>query len=112
MINDRRKNPRVKVSVPVEVHVDGSAAPIHCSTSDICLGGCYIESMYPFRAGTRLELKLQIADTLLIDAKVVTCDPQFGNGIEFLKILPEDSDKLAQFITSAHSIYAEGRNEA
>jgi len=101
MIENRRKNPRIKVSVPVEIHVDGNAAPLHCATSDISLGGCYIESMYPFPAGTHLELKLQVADTLLIDAKVITCDPQFGNGIAFVKMLPEDSDKLAMFIDSA-----------
>ena len=108
MINDRRKSPRIKVSVPVEVHVEGAAAPIHCSTSDISLGGCYIESMYPFRAGTCLELKIQIADTLLVIAKAVTCDPQFGNGIEFVKMLPEDRVKLTKFIASAHPVYAEG----
>ena len=101
MINDRRKSPRIKASVPVEVHVEGAGAPLHCSTSDISLGGCYIESMYPFPVGTCLELKLQIADTLLVVARVVTCDPQFGNGIAFVKILPEDRDKLTKFINSA-----------
>jgi len=41
--------------------------------------------MYPFPVGTNLELKLELSDTLLIDAKVVTADPQFGNGIQFLR---------------------------
>ena len=101
MIEERRKNPRVKVSVPVEIHVDGNAAPLHCATSDISLGGGYVESMYPFPVGTPLEVKLQVADMVWIEAKVVTCDPQFGNGIAFVKMLPEDSDTLAKFIDSA-----------
>jgi PilZ domain len=101
MSEERRKSPRVKLSVPVEIHVDGSAAPLHCATSDISLGGCYVESMYPFPAGTHLGLKLQVADTVLIEAKVVTSDPQFGNGIAFVKMLPEDCDKLAEFLDSA-----------
>jgi PilZ domain len=101
VIEERRRNRRVKVSVPVEIHVDGNAAPLHCATSDISFGGCYVESMYPLPAGTHLELKLQVADTLLIAAKVVTCDPQFGNGIAFVKMLPEDSDNLAKFLDSA-----------
>jgi PilZ domain len=101
MTEERRKNPRANVGVPVEIHVDGNAAPLHCATSDLSFGGCYVESRYPFPAGTRLELKLQVADTLLIEAKVVTCDPQFGNGIAFVKMLPEDSDKLADFCASA-----------
>ncbi len=95
---ERRKHPRFKVSVPVEIHTEGSAAPIHCATSDLSLDGCYIESMYPFPAGTKLELRLEAGDTLLIAAKVITCDPQFGNGIHFEKILPEDLDTLTKFL--------------
>jgi hypothetical protein len=37
----------------------------------------------------------------LIAAKVVTCDPQFGNVIAFVKMLSENSDKLVKFIDSA-----------
>jgi c-di-GMP-binding flagellar brake protein YcgR len=102
MFVERRKHPRFKVSVPVEVHVicdgEASAAPVRCATSDLSLGGCYIESMYPFPAGTCLELKLSVADTLLISAKVVTCDPQFGNGIQFVRMLPEDRVALGKFL--------------
>lgn len=34
-------------------------------------------------------------------SRVVTRDPRFGNGIALVKMLPEDSDKLARFIDSA-----------
>ena len=95
---ERRKNQRMKISVPVEIHAEGGSAPLHCATSDLGLGGCYIESMYPFPAGTRLELKVEAGDTLVISAKVVTCDPQFGNGIEFLRMLPEDEAVLVKFL--------------
>ena len=95
---ERRKHPRFKVAVPVEVHTEGAAAPLHCATSDLSLDGCYIESMYPFPAGTCLELKLDASDTLLITAKVVTCDPQFGNGIQFIRMLDEDRATLGKFL--------------
>lgn len=98
MITERRKHPRFKVNVPVEVHTDANATPLRCSTSDLSLGGCYIESMYPFPVGTPLELKLSVADTLLISARVVTSDPQFGNGIEFVTMLPEDHAELSKFL--------------
>ncbi len=54
--------------------------------------------MYPFPAGTRLELRLEASETLLISARVVTCDPQFGNGIEFLRMLDEDHTTLQNFL--------------
>ena len=95
---ERRQNPRFKVSVPVEIHSQTSAAPVHCATSDLSLGGCYIESMYPFPAGTCLDLKLDASGPLVISAKVVTCDPQFGNGIVFLRMRPEDRATLVKFL--------------
>ena len=95
---ERRKHPRFKIAVPVEVHVESSTAPLHCATSDLSLDGCYIESMYPFPKETCLELKLEASGTLLISAKVVTSDPQFGNGIAFLRMLNEDRATLAKFL--------------
>lgn len=54
--------------------------------------------MYPFPAGTSLELKLRAGETLLISAKVVTRDPQFGNGIGFLPMRDEDHAALQKFL--------------
>jgi PilZ domain-containing protein len=95
---ERRKHPRFKVGVPIEIHTAGNSAPIHCATSDLSLDGCYVESMYPFSLGTKLEVKLEAGDTLVIEARVITCDPQFGNGIHFEKILPEDLNTLGKFL--------------
>jgi c-di-GMP-binding flagellar brake protein YcgR len=97
---ERRKYPRFTVSVPVEVHAEGSDTPIRCTTSDLSLGGCYIESMYPFPVGATLDLKLQLENTLLIEAKVVTSYPQVGNGMQFVKMLPEDRAELSAFLDS------------
>ena len=98
---DRRADPRVKVSVPVEIRVEGVASPIRGATSDLSLGGCYIESIFPFPVGTALDLKLHIESALPIDATVVTCDPQVGNGMQFTRMLPEDRKALEAFLEAA-----------
>ena len=98
---NRREYPRVKVSVPVEVHVEGQASPIRGATSDLSVSGCYIETIFPFPVGTALDLKLQLESTLPIDATVVTCDPQVGNGMTFTKMLPEDRKALEAFVEAA-----------
>jgi len=54
--------------------------------------------MFPMAIGTTLELKLQVDGTLLVLAKVVTCDPQVGNGIQFTHMLPEDVKELRAFL--------------
>lgn len=68
-------------------------------TADLSLTSCYIENIFPFTIGTTMELKLRVLDgTLLVLAKVVTSDPQVGNGIEFIKMLPDDIEKLHAFL--------------
>jgi c-di-GMP-binding flagellar brake protein YcgR len=95
---ERRGYKRLKVSVPIEMNLESSETPIRGATSDLSAGGCYIETMYPFPVGSLLDIKLQLENTLLIAARVVTCDPQVGNGIEFTKMLPEDRQELQAFL--------------
>jgi c-di-GMP-binding flagellar brake protein YcgR len=98
---ERRQYPRVKVSVPVEIRVDGTGSPVRGATLDLSLGGCYVETIFPFPVGAELDLKLHIDNELLVDAVVVTCDPQVGNGIKFTKMLPEDRKALETFLNAA-----------
>ena len=98
--HDRREYSRLKLHVPVEMITETSDSPIRGATSDLSLGGCYIETIFPFPVGTNLELKLQIDGTLLVLATVVTCDPQVGNGIRFSKMLPEDFEELHAFLVA------------
>jgi len=67
----------------------------------LSLGGCYIESIFPFPIGANLDIKLSIQSTVLISAIVVTCDPQVGNGIRFNTMLAEDREALAAFLEAA-----------
>ena len=95
---ERRDQARIKVKVPVELRFEDNETPYRCATSDLSLTGCYIETMFPFPVGTALEIKLQTNNTLLILAKIVTSDPQVGNGIQFMRMLPEDVEELRIFL--------------
>ncbi len=97
---NRRDSNRIKVKVPVELQTEDSHSPIRGATSDLSVGGCYIETIFPFPVGTLLDLKLQLDDTLPVSATVVTCDPQVGNGIRFEKMLPEDREALTAYLKS------------
>jgi c-di-GMP-binding flagellar brake protein YcgR len=101
MENERRQYPRIKMSVPVELWVEGSDTPIRTATSDLSFGGCYIENLFPLSKGTAVELRLQLTDTVLILGIVVTSDPQVGNGIMFSRMLPEDIEQLREFVEAA-----------
>jgi|SRR5579862_4258029 len=95
---NRRESKRIKIRVPIEIEVEGGSGPIRGATADLSAGGCYVETMFPFPVGTTLDLKLQIENTLLVAASVVTCDPQVGNGIRFEKMLPEDREELHKYL--------------
>jgi len=96
--NDRRDYSRLKIRVPIEIEVEGGSSPIRGATADLSAGGCYIETMFPFPVGTTLDLKVQLENTLLVAATVVTCDPQVGNGIRFERMLPEDREELRKYL--------------
>ena len=96
--NDRREYARMKVSVPVEIQTDAGGRRIRGDTADLSLGGCYIETIFPFPIGTNLDLQISIETTVLIAATVVTCDPQVGNGMRFIRMLPEDREALRAFL--------------
>jgi hypothetical protein len=98
---ERRACSRIKVKVPVELFAPDSDVPQRGATSDLSEIGCYIETMFPFPVGTTLEMSLQLDGTLLAVGKVVTCDPQVGNGIEFAKMLPEDQEELRAYVKAA-----------
>ena len=98
MTDDRRDAPRLKIRVPIEIEVEAGSGPVRGATADLSAGGCYIETMFPFPAGTNLDLKLQLENTLLVAATVVTCDPQVGNGIRFERMLPEDREELKKYL--------------
>ncbi len=108
---DRRDCARIKVSVPYEVQTDASRSPIRGATTDLSLGGCYIESIFPFAIGTIVDIQLFIQTKVLISAVVVTSDPQVGNGIRFNTMLAEDREALVAFLEAAQHAQDPGARE-
>ena len=109
---ERRYSGRLKLKVPVEIYIEGAGSRYRGATSDISMLGCYIESMFPFPVGTQVELKLDITSTLLVLGEVVTSDPQVGNGIQFVRMLPEDIAELRAFLESAEKEFTDAAGEA
>jgi c-di-GMP-binding flagellar brake protein YcgR len=95
----KRMYPRYKLGVPIELHVDGQSAPQRTNTADICLGGCYIETMFTVPVGTRMKIALWLDEAkVACDGVVVTNHPQFGNGLHFENMKPDDEKRLAAYL--------------
>lgn len=50
-------------------------------------------------------------DHVLVAATVVTCDPQVGNGIKFVRMLPEDREALEAFLKATQQALASASEE-
>jgi hypothetical protein len=95
---ERRRYPRVKARIPVELKSAG-AAPMRSATDEISLCGFYIETMFTMDVGTRLSVALSVNDIVIrCVGAVATKYPQVGNGIDFIDMAPEDRLKLSQYI--------------
>jgi c-di-GMP-binding flagellar brake protein YcgR len=95
----KRMYPRYKLGVPVELHVEGQSAPQRTNTADICLGGCYIETMFTVPVGTKMKMALWLDDVKIsCDGLVVTTHPQFGNGLHFENMKAEDEQRLQTYL--------------
>src|ERR1700730_3856830 len=74
----------------VEVTELRSGTRLSARTSEVGLGGCYVDALNPFAAGTQVRLRiLRDQGAFEAAAKVVYSDPSFGMGLSFVKIAPE-----------------------
>ena len=95
---ERRRWPRVKCSVSVELHTSGQVV-IWGKASDLSQGGCFIEMAIPLHDHTSLEIALWLGEAKLhLQGHVVSVQPGFGNGVRFLGLTSEHQEHLRRFI--------------
>jgi hypothetical protein len=95
---DRRRFPRYPCTGAAEILQNGKSWGFG-TVSDISLGGCYIETMHPLPTGAEAQLRLTIAGVLLeICANVVSSDPMYGMGMNFVVVPTEQWNMLPQII--------------
>jgi len=97
---DRRRYPRVKAKIPVELLPMGTTAPMRTATDEISLCGCYIESMFTMDVGTKLQITFSLDQSKTTAVGIIaTKYPQVGNGIDFVSMEPQDRLMLHDFIS-------------
>ena len=96
---DRRFHPRYTVQVQIELRQEGSDVPMRLATTDLSRAGCYIELMMPLSIGTRIQATLWLdSHPIVIQGRVVTCHPQYGNGMVFEKFEGHAEQLLQQYL--------------
>lgn len=98
---ERRRSPRVAVALQVEFRIEDTDVPLRSQTTDISMGGCYVEMPLTLEIGSKVDMLFWLVDQK-VNAKgvVVTCHPQFGNGIQFTSMSFEGLSKLRHYLDS------------
>src|ERR1700692_1927576 len=97
--SDRRFHRRYTVQVQIELRQEGSDVPLRLATTDLSRGGCYIELMMPLSIGTHIQATLWLdGDPIVIQGRVATCHPQYGNGMMFEKFEGQGEQLLHEYL--------------
>jgi hypothetical protein len=101
---DRRRYPRLKCFVAVELSIQGATSPVWGNLANTSLGGCLVETVSPLPLGARVEIGLWVASGkiwvkgLILDGVVDNSDPSFCIRIKFGQMEPSDRESLRQFL--------------
>lgn len=96
---ERRKHPRYPFTAAAEVVESQTDARVTGRSSDLAIGGCFIDAMSPFPAGTLVVVRLAY-DQRKFEAKarVVYSQNSMGMGLAFTQVEPEQKWVLEQWL--------------
>lgn len=94
----------MKCFVAVELRLGQSDAPVWGNLSNTSLGGCFVETVTPFRDGQNVEIGLWVANGkiwvkgLILTGVVTQSTPSFGVRIKFASMETPERESLRQFL--------------
>jgi len=101
---DRRRHPRTKCFVAVELRVQGSNAPIWGNLSNTSTGGCFVETTSLLETGVKLEIGLWVANGtiwvkgIIVNGIVTRSKPCLGVRIKFTDLEDKERETLREFL--------------
>jgi len=101
---DRRRYPRMKCFVAVELKVEGSDAPVWGNLSNTSMGGCFVETATPVKPKASVEIGLWVANGkiwvkgMVLTGIVTQSKPSFGVRVRFAELEVPERESLRQFL--------------
>jgi len=114
---DRRRYPRLKCFVAVELKVGDSAVPIWGNLANTSIGGCFVETATPVATGTNVEIGLWLANGkiwikgIILTGIVTRSSPSFGLRVKFSELEPSERETLRHFLRFVESTTKQHRTE-
>ena len=114
---DRRRYPRMKCFVAVELRVDGSPTPVWGNLSNTSMGGGFVETATPLKTGVKLEIGLWVANGkiwvkgMILNGIVTRSNPTFGVRLKFDNLEAGERESLKQFLKFVEGITKSYQNQ-
>jgi hypothetical protein len=102
--SDRRRHPRIKCFVAVELRVDEVQNPVWGNLSNTSVGGCLVETATPIKSGAKVEIALWVPNGKIwvkgfaLSGIVTRSGPATGVRVRFDGMVPAERDRLRQFL--------------
>lgn len=102
--SDRRRHPRIKCFVAVELRVDDSPNSIWGNLSNTSAGGCLVETANPVQPGAKVEIGLWVPNGKIwvkgfaLSGVVARSAPANGVRVRFGGLSANERDSLRQFL--------------
>jgi hypothetical protein len=97
--SQKRSVKRCLFVASAEVNELGSATKLVIRTSELSIGGCYLDTINPFPEGTTIHCRI-LRDNGVFEskAKVVYSNPGFGMGVAFISVTPDQRTILEDWL--------------
>jgi len=115
--SDRRKHPRIKCFVAVELRVEEVSAPIWGNLSNTSVGGCLVETATPVKPHAKVEIALWVPNGKIwikgfaLSGVVTRSGPTTGIRVRFEGMQPAERDSLRQFLKFVQETTRTANNE-
>jgi c-di-GMP-binding flagellar brake protein YcgR len=87
MDSERRRAPRYPIIADAEITEIASETKLSARTSDLSVGGCFLDMLNPSPEGTEIAVRISHADTTFTArGKVVFLFPNMGMGVMFTSV--------------------------
>ena len=116
--SDRRRNPRIKCFVAVELRVDETPTPIWGNLSNNSVGGCLVETAHPVHPGAKVSIGLWVPNGKIwvkgfaLSGVVTRNGPANGVRVRFDGMAPTERDSLRQFVKFVQETTRASQNES
>jgi len=116
--SDRRKHPRIKCFVAVELRVDEAPHPVWGNLSNTSAGGCLVETATPVKSGSKVEIGLWVPNGKIwvkgfaLSGVVTRSAPANSVRVRFDGLAQAERENLRQFLKFIQESTRASRSES